>query len=374
MTGQSPGAIMSRFGREVLMCERFAPLFSDVAGLPTPVLPYDDDGNPRTPDGVLVFDLEQAVARFGKPAGMLRRQWDATWGSVLPPADAPAVASEAVAAVPADRLERLRRAMYPHLLEPEWQGFLDICHARQLNPWTRHLWPVVSTADNGDREIRIITTIDALRAIAHRSGQYGGIAYQQWCGPQLDWQDVWTGDAFPYAARVGVIRRGIEQPFPGVALWREYARATRTEQNELVIDPVWRQYPSRLLSKCAHALALREAIGECEGLYIDAEMQLIPPPTATTAPSPVEHQLQQPGGSRSTLTEDEIPQGWMSFNTFLVDWGLQNPAKREAVITKLRRELPGLLESDEPENFYRQAAIRVSRDPARYGAKVPVNA
>lgn len=269
------------------------------------------------------------------------------------------------AVVPADRLERLRRAVYPHLLEPEWQGFLDICHARQLNPWTRQLWPVVCTSVDGERELRIITTIDALRAIAHRSGSYAGIAYQQWCGPQLDWQDVWTGEAFPYAARVGVIRRGVEQAFPGVALWREYARTTINEKNEPVLDPIWRQYPSRLLSKCAHALALREAISECEGLYIDAEMQCVPQPgRAESAPmAPV-----------TTLSEDEIPQGWTSFNTFLVDWGRQNPTKRDAAVAKLRRELPGLLESDEPEQFYRQAALRVARDPSRYGAKPPVNA
>lgn len=50
------------------MYDQFEPLFADVGGTPTPVLPRDADGSPRVADGVEVLTLEQAAGRFGKSA------------------------------------------------------------------------------------------------------------------------------------------------------------------------------------------------------------------------------------------------------------------------------------------------------------------
>lgn len=208
--------------------EFYQPLFADVLGTPTPILPVNDDGTARVPDGVIVLNLRQAVDRFRRPAHNLRRLWERTWGEVLPPADAPAVladgATKSEPPAPAEHLERLRRLLYSHLLDDEWRSFLDLCQARRLSPWTRQLCPAIDIHADGARTLRIVTTIDVLRAIARRTGHYAGIAYQQCCGPQLEWLDAWGSDERPYAARVGVLRRGVDQPFAGVALWRDYAR------------------------------------------------------------------------------------------------------------------------------------------------------
>jgi phage recombination protein Bet len=149
-------------------------------------------------------------------------------------------------------------------------------HAQRtgLDPFARQIYMIGRKAqENGKWVVKqtIQTGIDGFRLIARRAADRAGetIAYgdTQWCGPDGVWAPVWLADDPPAAAKVTVLRNG--QPFPGVALWREY-RQTKTGGD---LTPMWARMPANQLAKCAEAQALRRAFPQdLSGLYTDDEM------------------------------------------------------------------------------------------------------
>lgn len=123
----------------------------------------------------------------------------------------------------------------------------------------------------------------------------------------------------------------------------------RGANNRMVLEFAWQQYPTRQLLKCAHALSLRATFPECEGLYIDGELH-----------------------RRAIGRMHRRPRlkGWTGLNLFLVDWGLSEQCRRSEAITRLRADLPGLLEA-EPQQFGQEAVLRLMLEPDRYGARPP---
>jgi len=110
--------------------------------------------------------------------------------------------------------------------------------------------------------------IDGFRLVAERTGKYEGQTPQQWCGPDKVWHEVWTDDAPPVAARVGVYKRGRREPTYAVAHWREYVQGYQGKPSGK-----WKDMPANQLCKCAEALALRKSFpAELSGLYTPEEM------------------------------------------------------------------------------------------------------
>jgi len=105
---------------------------------------------------------------------------------------------------------------------------------------------------------QIQITIDGRRTIAQRTGRLRGIQGPEWCGPRrydkngnklpLEWEDVWTGDGTPYAARVLVHVDGWDMPANGTAKFAEFYRP---------VSPVWKEKPSHMLGITAEKMALR---------------------------------------------------------------------------------------------------------------------
>lgn len=113
-------------------------------------------------------------------------------------------------------------------------------------------------------ELIISVSIDGLRVIAARSGQYEGQTPAQWCGEDGKWVDVWLDKKPPAAARIGVYRKGFREAMMAVATWDAYAQAN---------SPTWRRMGPHMLAKCAEALALRKAFPmEVSGVYTAEEM------------------------------------------------------------------------------------------------------
>jgi phage recombination protein Bet len=127
-----------------------------------------------------------------------------------------------------------------------------------LDPFARQIYLI----ERGGR-YGIQTSVDGLRIVAQRSGEYAGQAGPFWCGEDGVWKDVWIGKNPPYAAKVGVYRKGFSEPLYAVAKWDSYALSS----------PVWKKMPDLMLAKCAESLALRKAFpNDLSGLYSDEEM------------------------------------------------------------------------------------------------------
>lgn len=132
--------------------------------------------------------------------------------------------------------------------------FLNYCQASGLDPFTRQIYLA---------EGKIMVSIDGLRVIARRTGEYQGQMGPQWCGPDGQWMDVWLDSAPPAAARVGVVRSGFTSPLWGVAMWSEFGGRGGT----------WAKMPAHMLAKVAESHALRKAFpAEASGLYTSEEM------------------------------------------------------------------------------------------------------
>ena len=115
----------------------------------------------------------------------------------------------------------------------------------------------------------IQVSIDGFRLVAQRSAEYAGQDGPYWCGKDGVWHDIWTADEAPFAARVGVFRRGFTGALYAVARFDAYAQ--RTKEGNL--NAMWSRMGDLMIAKCAEALALRRAFpAELSGVYTSDEM------------------------------------------------------------------------------------------------------
>jgi len=144
-----------------------------------------------------------------------------------------------------DQIETIKRTVAKGSTDHDLALFLEVCRARNLDPFTRQ----VHWTPKG-----IICGIDGFRAIADRTGRYvpGPTVYET------------QGDKL-VAAHV-TIRKNVGGTWFDVtesAYLSEYAAST----------PVWREKPRVMLAKCAEARALRRAFpADLSGLYAQEEM------------------------------------------------------------------------------------------------------
>jgi len=146
------------------------------------------------------------------------------------------------------------------------QVFFHQSQRTGLDPFARQIYMIQRGGKWG-----IQASIDGLRIVAQRSGNYGGQTPTQWCGADGVWTDVWLQPTPPAAARVGVYYKDVQNPTWAVAKWDSYA----VPQN-----PIWKKMPDLMLGKCAEALALRKAFpNDLSGIYTSEEMAQADNPT-----------------------------------------------------------------------------------------------
>jgi phage recombination protein Bet len=165
--------------------------------------------------------------------------------------------------------------------------FLNFAQRTGLDPFARQIYMIGRRQKSGDQwttKWTIQASIDGLRIVAERSGDYAGQVGPEYCGTDGVWRDVWTTPEAPVASRVGVLRTGFSVPLYAVAYYDEYVQTDR-EGNP---TSMWKSKPLLMLAKCAEALALRKAFpNDLAGLYTADEMGQV-----EHRPAPVEHVAQ----------------------------------------------------------------------------------
>lgn len=257
----------------------------------------------------------------------------------------------------ASKLKLLHRMDYPHLTADEFSLFVIYCEQKGLNPWLRHIRPEpYFNRENGRTELRMITTIAALRIIALNTGKYQGLTGPTWCGKDGAWVDVWLNPQPPAAATASVHRKGFKNPVNAVALWESYCPLVPDKEGRPVPSDFWMRMGAFMLGKCAEAMALRAAFPErLSGLLTDDELQ--------------------PGWrERVTASDEGSPRGWnplepktpFQFQLALCEMGLPNPADRERIVEAFRHEHRSLA-AGPPELFYRFVVHSIRANPTAFG-------
>lgn len=211
-----------------------------------------------------------------------------------------------------------------------------VFNLRQSSEWDEAVHAKVKTT-----KIIFITTIDAARLIAQRTGQYGGQAPEQYVYLDADGSPSILSEIplpqlplkpgqqalprEPWAVKTTVYRKDFDHPISSIARFDAYA-ATYLKDNEVRLNEMWSRRGPEQLAKCSEMLSLRKAFAEeLGGVFLDSEFkpdqeevstQPISPAVAVSLPPPVPAVNQvpaegkaepRPGEAKTVYQVTEVP-------------------------------------------------------------------
>lgn len=165
--------------------------------------------------------------------------------------------------------------------DDEWEIFLKTCQVYRISPMRKQIYLVSRYDSVKKRNVSVPqVSIGTLRLMALRTKEFEGTTEPEWADEEGNWHTCWpkAKGKHPYAARVGVYRKGFRAPVWGVVYFHEVAQTTDVWQSghktgEKRFTRFWEDSGIHQVGKCAEADALRKAFEEeCGGVYIHEEM------------------------------------------------------------------------------------------------------
>ena len=145
--------------------------------------------------------------------------------------------------------------------DSEFAALMETARVRGLDPLQKEIW-FVKRWDSVKRcEVWATqVSIDGLRVLAERTGQYDGSDEPEWS---------YDDKGKVLKCRVAVHRKDHTRPAIGVAFFEEYVQTTKDGSP----TRFWKQMPNLMIAKCAEALAIRKGFPrQTADLYIPEEM------------------------------------------------------------------------------------------------------
>ena len=194
-------------------------------------------------------------------------------------------------------LKSLRAEYCKGFTDEQAGAFFTFCRVRNLLPGKHILaqlrrskeWDEFAGAKVEVTKIVFITTIDASRLIAQRTGQYGGQAPEQYIYldengapsivsdvplpklPVVPGQTALPRE--PWAVRTTLYRKDFDHPVISIARFDAYASTYKTA-NGPVLNEMWTRRGPEQLAKCSEMLSLRRGWPEeLGGVYLDIELK-----------------------------------------------------------------------------------------------------
>ncbi|HEV7299035.1 MAG TPA: recombinase RecT [Tepidisphaeraceae bacterium] len=250
--------------------------------------------------------------------------------------------------------EAHRRSRFPELSREEYRHMLDFCAKHNLNAWSRTVYPKFRDCPGaaGHRVVEFELTIEGIRTIAHRTGQYAGNEVTKFAEDG----EGRLVSATAYAYRLLNGERFL------------YAHTVRWGERENPESDCWRTMPHTMLGKCAEAGVLRLAFPEqLGGIYVEGELN--PERMKRTPRSTV--QTHEDIERRGVEPTDETPTSAMQFELKLIHvYGLGSEAARKALVRSFEERYPHLLTGDPdvpPLRFWATVLYCLASEPEKYG-------